>query len=258
MNTQTNYRATAITIIIHVSALAIGFNILAVVFEFPDILRQSAEYRLTLFTENSNIIIPVYYLLALTGFTQIILSVLLHQSFDDNKSSLLLLTTVFGILTGIFQILGFIRWPIVVPYFAEAMNSNVPMETIAFVEGTLNRYAGMAIGEHLGFLAQAAWTTLLGIVMLRHKLFNRRLGWAGLLIGLLSFPMSMEPLGGFLTIFGELTWPVTAAWLIWLVVVAISLLRTNEKMQTGVTVGWKIATASTLIWIFTVAPAYMG
>jgi hypothetical protein len=258
MNTQTNYRATAITIIFHILALAIGFNILAVVFEFPDILRQSAEYRLTLFTENSSIIIPVYYLLALTGFTQIILSVLLHQSFDNNKSSLLLLATIFGVLTGIFQVLGFIRWPIVVPYLAEAMNSNVPMETIAFVEGMLNRYAGMAIGEHLGFLCQAAWITLLGASMLRHKLFDRRLGWAGIVIGLFSFPMSMEPLGGFLTIFGELTWPVNAAWSILLVVIAISLLRTNEKTQTGMTVGWQTAAISTLFWLIFVIPAYMG
>ena len=197
---KTNYRATAITIIIHVLVLGIGFNILAVVFEFPDILRQSAEYRLTLFTENSGI---------------------------------------------------------VVPYFAEAMNRNVPMETIAFVEGMLNRYAGMAIGEHLGFLCQAAWTTLIGVIMLRHKLFSRRLGWAAIIIGLLSFPMSMEPLGGFLTILGELTWPVGAAWLIWLVVVAISLLRTDEETQTGMMVGWKTVTISALAWIIFVIPAYM-
>ena len=76
MITKTNYRVTAITIIIHTLILGIGFNILGVVFEFPDILRLSADYRLTLFTENSSIIIPVYYLLALTGFTQIIFCVL--------------------------------------------------------------------------------------------------------------------------------------------------------------------------------------
>ncbi len=258
MKKQTDYRVTAITIFVHVLVLAVCFNILVVVFEFPDVLREAAEYRLTLFNQNSNIIVPVYYLLALTGFTQIILSVMLHQSFDDNKSSLVLMTTVFGVLTGVFQVLGFIRWPIVIPYIAESMNSNVPMETIAFVEGTLNRYAGMAIGEHLGFLCLAAWTTLLGAIMLRHKLFDRRLGWAGIVIGLFSFPMSMEPLGGFLTIFGELTWPVNAAWIIWLIVVAISLLRTNKQTQEGMKVGWKTAAVSALVWIITVAPAYLG
>ena len=257
MTEQTTYRATAVTILIHVLVLSTAFNILVVVFEFPDILRTSAEYRLTLFAENSNIIIPTYYLLALTGLTQVLLSVLFYQSFAERKG-LVMVTAVFGVLTGIFQVLGFIRWPIVVPYFVEAMNSGVPLESIAFVEGMLNRYAGMAIGEHLGFLCQAAWTTLLGITMIKSSLFDARLGWIGLLIGLVTFPMSMEPLGGFLTIFGELTWPVMAAWIIWLVLVAISLLRSKAPNTAGMTLSWKTITPSVLIWGILVIPTYFG
>lgn len=255
MVTTANYRTTAITILIHTLILGIGFNLLGVVFEFPDILRQSADYRLTLFIENSRTIIPIYYLLSLTGFTQIILSVLVHCSFGSNNSSLLMLATVFGILTGVFQVLGFIRWPIVVPFFAEAMNSNVPMATIDFVEGMLNRYAGMSIGEHLGFICQAVWTTLVGVMMIKHKLFSHRIGWAAVIIGVLSFPMSLEPLGGFFTIFSELTWPVNAAWNIWLVLVAVSLFRTNEETQEGMAVGWKTGVISAVIWAGAVIPA---
>jgi hypothetical protein len=258
MITKTNYRATAIAIFIHVLALSVGFSILAAVFEFPDVLRETAVYRLTLFTEQSRIVIPTYYLLALTGLTQIIVSLLLHHALNDNKSSLLLVATTFGILTGIFQTLGFIRWPILVPYLAEAMNGSVPMETIAFVEGAFNRYAGMAVGEHLGFLGLAAWTMLLGIVMVRHPLFDKSLGWAGIIIGLLSFPMSLEPLGGFLTIFGELTYPLNGAWLIWLVVMGISLLRTDTVRHMGMRLGWKTAVISTIAWVIAVAPAYVG
>lgn len=256
MKDRTEYRVTAATIIIHVLILSVGFNILAVVFEFPEILRESADYRLTLFIENSSIIVPVYYFLALTGFTQIILSVMLHQSFNEGKNTLLLMATLFGVLTGIFQVMGFIRWPIVIPFIAKAMESDIPLETIAFVEGAFNRYAGMAIGEHLGFLCQATWTTLVGLLMLRHKLFDRRLGWVGIIIGILSYPMSMEPLGGFMNIFGELAWPVNAAWSIWLVFVAISLLRTNPDNQVGPQVGWKTALVSALVWLVTVVPTY--
>lgn len=258
MKERIDYRVTAVTIIIHVLILSICFNVLVSVFEFPDILRQTAVYRLTLFAEKSAIVVPVYYLLALTGFTQIILSVMLYQSFSNKKSNLALMMMIFGILTGIFQVLGFIRWAIVVPYFVEAMNNNMPMETIAFVEGTLNRYAGMAIGEHLGFLAQAAWTTMLGALMLRHKLFDRRLGWVGIIIGIFTFLMSMEPLGGFWTMFGELSWPVNGAWYIWLIVVAISLLRTDAQTQTGMKVGWKTAVVSSLIWASLVIPSFLG
>lgn len=257
MQKQTDYRVTAVALLTYVILIAVADNVLVAVFEFPDILRESAEYRLTLFAQNSSIIVPMYYLFMLTGLIQIVMSVMLHESFNE-RSSLATMTVVFGILTGIFQVLGFIRWPVAIPFFVEAMNNGVPMETIAFVEGVLNRYAGMAIGEHLGFVAQAVWTTLLSIMILRHKLFDRRLGWAGLIMGLLTFPMSMEPLGGFWNIFGALTLPLLAAWAIWLLVLAVSLLRTDPRTQEGVKVGWKTAVATTLFWALMVVPAYMG
>jgi hypothetical protein len=256
MTKQATYRTTAVTILLHVLAISIAFNILVVVFEFPDILRAPAAYRLTLFAENSGIVIPTYYVLALTGLTQVLLSVLLYESFTE-KNGLGRITAVFGVLTGVFQVLGFIRWPIVVPYFAEAMNGGMSMETIAFVEGMLNRYAGMAIGEHLGFLCQAVWTLLLGIAMIKQDLFDNRLGWIGLSIGLLTLPMSMEPLGGVLAVFGELTWPVMGAWLIWLVLAAVSLLRTKTEAATW-QLSWKVAAVATAVWAILVIPTYFG
>lgn len=257
MDKQTTYRTTAVTLILHVLALTIAFNILVVVFEFPDILRAPAEYRLTLFMDNSGVIIPTYYVLALTGLTQILASVLLYETFRE-KNGLVLVTAVFGVLTGIFQVLGFIRWPIVVPYFVEAMNHGMSMETIAFVEGMLNRYAGMAIGEHLGFLCQAIWTTLLGVTMVKQDLFDSRLGWAGVGIGLLSVLMALEPLGGALAIFGELTWPVMGAWLIWLVLVGITLLRTHPDSTVNWRLSWKITAVATAVWAILVIPSYFG
>lgn len=257
MSKQSTYRATAVTIIFYVLTLSIAFNILVVIFEFPDILRASAAYRLALFTENSQIIIPTYYVLALTGLVQVLMSVLLYESFAV-KNGLVLVTAVFGVLTGVFQVLGFIRWPIVVPYFAEAMNSGLSMGTIAFVEGMLNRYAGMAVGEHLGFLCQAVWTMLLGASMIKQDLFDSRLGWTGVVLGFLTLLMSLEPLGGVLGIFGELTWPVMAAWLIWLFLLAISLLRTKSQTAAGWHPAWKTATVCAVTWGLLVIPSYFG
>lgn len=256
----TEYRVAGVTILVHVLALIACFYVLMVVFEFPDILRMSAEYRLSLFLENSSIIVPTYYVFALTGISQIILSIFLHQILDDNKATVVVLATVFGVLTGLFQVLGFIRWPILIPYIADAMananSSGVSQEMVAFVEGAFNRYAGMAIGEHLGFFAQAGWTTLIGAAMLGRKLFDRRLGWAGLVIGILTFPMSMEPLG--LDAFSVLTVPVNAAWDIWLIFLAISLFRTDAATETGPKFGWKSLLAATVVWLLNVVPAFVG
>lgn len=79
-----------------------------------------------------------------------------------------------------------------------------------------------------------------------------------MVIGSLTWLMSMEPLGGNLALLCELTWPVMVAWLIWLTLIAISLLRTDEKTQTGMAIDWRTATVSTLIWSILMIPAYMG
>ena len=262
MRKTTDYRLTAILLMVHTLLLAVGFNVLVAVFEFPDVLRMPAEYRLNLFLANSSIIIPTYYALALTGLTQVAIAVMLYQILDANRDSLLLLATTFGVLTGVFQVLGFIRWPVLIAYLATTMqnveSNGLSPAVIAFMEGAFNHYAGMTVGEHLGFLAQAIWTTLLGVVMLRSKLFHRSLGWFSIAIGLLSFPMSLEPLGEIFAPLAVLSVPLNGAWLIVLFVMAISLLRTNAATGEGMVLGWRTLAISTLIWVMATAPAMIG
>jgi hypothetical protein len=57
---KSELNATGIVIIGQVLTATIGFLILMAVFEFPDILRKSAEYRLNVFLENKDIIIPIW------------------------------------------------------------------------------------------------------------------------------------------------------------------------------------------------------
>lgn len=261
MTRAAEYRIAAIVILVHVSALIAGYYILAATFEFPDILRMPADYRLALFLENSRIIVPAYYLLALTGISQILVTVLVHQALDENEATVAIVAAVFGVLTGVFQAIGFIRWSVLIPYIADAManagTNGLSQETVAFIEGVANRYVGMAVGEHLGFLAQATWTTLLGVAILGRRLFDRRLAWIGVVIGLLTFPVAMEPLGGLFVVLGVLTVPVNAAWDIWLILLAISLLRTDPETRTGPRFGWKILTAAAIVWLLNVVPVLM-
>ena len=188
-----DYLVTAVLLLVHVTLLVAGFEVLAAVFQFPEILRESAEVRFALFAENRGVIVPTYYLLALTGLTQITVSVLLGQVLDDNRTSLVSLTVVFGVVTGLLQVMGFIRWPVLIPWLVESWQAGTPLEQVALLEGAFNRYVGMASGEHVGFLCQAIWTTLLGVSMLGRRLFDRSLGWVGIAIGAASFPMASTP-----------------------------------------------------------------
>jgi len=135
------------------------------------------------------------------------------------------------VLAGAFQLMGFMRWPIAVPYLAEQM-ANAPsaevQSTVALLEGLLNRYAGMVIGEHLGFLAQGAWTILVSLAMFRGRLFAWPYGFVGLLLGLLITVSAFEQLGGPFEAIGFLSAPASAAWLGWLLMCGVSLTRTRS------------------------------
>jgi hypothetical protein len=159
-----------------------------------------------------------------------VLAVLFHQSFARPGSTLLVAALVAGVLAGAFQVMGFMRWPIAVPYLAEQMAqapSADARETIALLEGLLNRYAGMVVGEHLGFLAQGTWTMLVSAAMFRGPLFAWPYGAVGLPLGVLIFISAFEQLGGPFEAIGFLSAPVSAAWLGWLLMCGVSLARTQ-------------------------------
>ena len=148
MDRSREYGVTFNLTLLHAALLVSGFLILADQFSFPEILRASSQERLGLFHQNQTIITGAYYLMALTGLTQVVLAVMFHQSFARPGSTLLQLALVSGILAGVFQVLGFIRWPIAVPYLADQMaqaSTDEMRAIVGLLEGLLNRYAGMAI-----------------------------------------------------------------------------------------------------------------
>jgi hypothetical protein len=224
------YGTAFIISLFHVGLLSAGFLILADQFSFPEILRASSQERLALFQKNQGTIVPAYYMMGLSGLTQIVLAVLFHQSFARPGSTLLVAALVAGVLAGAFQMMGFMRWPIAVPYLAEQMALAPTPEMrsiVALLEGLLNRYAGMVIGEHLGFLGQGLWTMLISVAMFRGQLFAWPYGVVGLVLGALIVVSAFEQLGGRFEVIGFLSAPASAAWLGWLLMCGISLARTQ-------------------------------
>jgi hypothetical protein len=242
------YRGAAASIFVHVIALFVSFTVLASVFEFPDILRQTAPYRLNLYREGQAIIQPTYWILALTGFTQIAMAVFLFRSFRNRDTTVLTFALLFGVLTGILQTLGFIRWAILIPYLAEQMAAPTATattrEVISLIEGAFNRYAGMAVGEHTANICLGLWTLLLSIAMLRGPLFDPRIAWVGILLSPLAFVLALGQLGFSGWVLDLITDFGFPAWAVWLIVIAVSLLRTNPESGDGPGL-----TGKTLIWV---------
>ncbi|MBX3487807.1 DUF4386 family protein [Parvibaculum sp.] len=209
---KTHDRWTALLLAGHIVLLFAGFTILAAVFDFPEVLRLPAPERLALFQDGQSVIMPTYWMLAMTGITQVLLTVLLWRTLGPAAGTAATLALVFGILTGFGQAMGFGRWAILIPWLAERMadpsTTEAGHEAIALMEGAFNRYAGMLVGEHLSNICWGFWLFFTGLTVRRSGVLDARIGRAMMALSPLMFILAAEQLGfegpilGLLTDFG--------------------------------------------------------
>ncbi len=92
----------------------------------------------------------------------------------------------FGVLGAFAQMLGWVRWPSVVPGLAEAWTdpaaTATQREATAAAYDVLNGYAGGALGEHLGWLLQGIWAVGVAVLALRAARVPRWLATLGLVV----------------------------------------------------------------------------
>ena len=221
-------RATAVLLLLESLLATVPFFILNAVFEFPDILREGADRVLPLFAHNQAVIVPTYYAFMLSSVLLIPLSLLLRRVLMSKgaSSNLLDVATVSGAAAGLSQILGFIRWPFMVPYLAQTYldpaSSAATRDAITVVYEGFNRYAGMAIGEHLGWLFLGLWLVTVSAAV--YGRLSRWLGVTGLLLGVGFLVSTLEQFGGNLApVFATVSLVVNTAWSLWLVPAAVVL-----------------------------------
>jgi hypothetical protein len=227
MATSTSRRLAGLLLIIVPLAFTACFTLLQLGFEYPDILRQPTADVLVKFQAGGAGLIAVWYALTLTAVLFIPVVLLLHRVLAERgASTTLLVATTFGVVAGLVQALGFLRWPFLVPHLAEAYlapgASEAKQAAAAMVFEAFHRYAGMAIGEHLGYLSTSVWTFLVALLMLRSPLFGRWLGLSGMALALgvaagLLEPAGWEPAGAINAI-------SYLAWATWLIILGVVLL----------------------------------
>jgi hypothetical protein len=210
--------------------LPIAFNVifflLQKTFEYPDILRKPTDYILSRFNAGGSRLILTWYSFALTGLLFVPTSVLVHQVFAGDNLPYMAIATTIGILAGLVQFLGLIRWTFLVPYLAktyfESDSSQATRDGISVVFQAFHRYAGVAIGEHLGYLCTSVWTAFIALAITQSAQFSPWLGWAGLVPALGIFIGLFEEAGfkaaGLINAISYVLWSV------WLIAVGTVLL----------------------------------
>lgn len=222
--------AAALLVLLPV-AFNVAFAMLASTFDYPDVLRRPTHEVLALFRDGGRRLVLLWWGFALTAVALVPLAVLVTAALPDSDATLRTLATSVGVLAGAVQFLGLVRWPFLVPYLAATSVDAGPerREAVDVVFQSFNRYLGVAVGEHLGYLFTGAWTALVGGLVVQSPAAPAWLGILGLLVGILLAVCSLEFVGrggddeGW-SIAATITPFVYIAWSVWLVALGVALL----------------------------------
>jgi hypothetical protein len=199
------------------------FVLLGTSFEYPDILRKPVTYVLERFAAGGAGLIALWYGMLASALAFTLIPLLTRRLYPEASLSLDL-GVIFGVLAGLVQALGFARWVFLVPALAasnaDPSSSEATRAAIHVVFNAFNQYAGVAIGEHLGYLFTALWTLSVAIPLLAR---SRWLGGSGVIFALGILIGLLEPAG--------IAWagPVNAiaylAWSLWMMAFGVMAWR---------------------------------
>lgn len=223
---MTLYQITGLVLI----ALPVVFNMLFFMlgrtFEYPDILRQPVDEILKKFSLGGKRLILLWHGFALTALLAIPMSLLFYAVFFELNPTLATVSAMMGVLSGLVQAMGLLRWSLLVPmlarhYHAEA-TTPAQRTTIEIVFNAFHQYVGVVVGEHLGYIFTGSWTILISILMLNSPMFGTIIAMIGvisalgIMIGLLE-PTGWKPAGTINAI-------SYIVWSLWLIVSGIILI----------------------------------
>lgn len=227
MNTA---RAAATLLVALPVAFNLCFYLLARTFDYPDVLRRPTSEVLARFRAGGSRLLLLWWAFALTAVLFVPLVVLLAAALDGANSALVAVAVSIGVSAGVVQFLGLVRWPFLVPYLArvDVDASSARREAIDVMFQSFNRYLGVAVGEHLGYLFTGGWSVLSGVALMQATNTPGWLGLVGIVIGGLLMLCSLEFVGGFEADGWKLAAAMTpigyVAWSAWLIAVGVALL----------------------------------
>lgn len=208
-------------------AFNVFFTLLSVTFEYPDILREPTGYVLRSFDAGGSALVAIWYGFMLTAVLFVPLAVMVHRALARRDTPYMAVATAFGVVAGVVQFLGLVRWPFLVPYLADTYldpaSSGATRESVAVVFQAFNQYAGVGVGENLGYLFTGLWTALVALAMFGAPLPFRRwlallgmLAAVGIVVGMLE-PAGFEPAADVVVV-------AYILWSVWLALFGIFLL----------------------------------
>jgi hypothetical protein len=223
---MTLYRITGLVLIVVPIAFNLIFFALGRAFSYPGILRQPTEVILKRFAAGGTRLIRLWYTFAVTALLAIPMALLFQQVFTEQQPALAGVSAIIGVLSGLVQGLGLLRWPLLVPMLAARYNdtATTPEQRggVAVVFEAFHQYVGVVVGEHLGYLFTGSWTILVSVMMFNSPIFSPFIGVLGIVAAVGVMFGLLEPTGwkpaGMINAMSYILWSL------WLIVSGIILI----------------------------------
>ncbi|MEP7108139.1 MAG: DUF4386 domain-containing protein [Ferruginibacter sp.] len=217
----------------------IPYTILTITFEYPGILRHDAGTVLTKFHDGGPALIFTWWAFAILGLPLLIAYILIGQKLE-NKFSFIKWVTTVGIISGIVQIIGLLRWVFVVPLIA---NNYLTAGDVASKEAAkisflvVHQFGGVLLGEHIGQLFTIAWTIMVSYAFIKLRLFPKWVNWLGIGASVIYLLAQAEL---FATVIPEFpVWEMagfigSTLWLLWLIITGVFFTRIKNKVMSNI------------------------
>jgi hypothetical protein len=228
---MSNEVVSGVLLIVLPIAYNLLFTLLARSFDYPDILRRPTTDVLERFAAGGSRLVVTWWGFAMSAVLLAPTAVLLSATLADANPTVVSLATAIGLLAALVQFLGLIRWPFAVPHLARTVGdpnaSAATKDAVDVTFQTMNRYLGVAVGEHLGYMFTGLWSGLVGVAVIQSDVLHPVFGVIGLVLAPLFLVGSMEFVGAF----EPKGWPPAGklvplayiGWSLWLLAMGIAL-----------------------------------
>lgn len=212
----------------------IPYTILTITFNYPDILRQDSVSILTQFHEGGSALIFTWLTFALLGLPLLVAYSLIGQKLEQKAPQMKWVTTI-GIISGVVQIIGLLRWIFVVPVLAtEFVNtsSSSRQDAIEISFKVIHQFGGVLLGEHLGQLFTIIWTVFTSFALLKVNIIPKWLAWWGFIAAFIYFLAQAELLASVIPTFPVIDMAGFAGstlWLLWIILVGIKFMKAGKN-----------------------------
>jgi hypothetical protein len=225
-----NTKLTATLLILAAVLANVAFTALGSIFNYPDVLDEPAGQVLASFRDHESAVSGWFVVLALSAALLAPIAVGVGRLASTRTMRI---AVRVGIAAAVVQVIGLLRWPVLVPGYASDAASPDSSVASAAVDSfsTAHDILGVAIGETAGYLLTGTWT-LLVIVALGRRFAGRwfrLLGGASaslVLVGVLS-PLDLPGVDA-ANFLGYVLWSV---WLVGFAVVIV--LRERRSRSTA-------------------------